>query len=209
MKPIDAIKKVAWLIGAVIVIAICVRVYKSINTPPEIITTAPTDTSFAPITQTTYRPQSIPLIEHPVKPKIELPSNLREKDVDRAIVITNNTNPKSKSIIIIDNDGNIHVPKQDGLVGSVEVYNYLPPILNFDWYVKLGIDGNADKISPMVGISFLEIMGRVQLPVFALDLDGIGLGLDYAIFEPISIGIIYHNSWNTNKSIRLTLCWNF
>jgi hypothetical protein len=207
MKPIDAIKNVAWLIGVVFVIIIGLRIYKSINEPSPTTIIMPKDTSGTPITHETYRPPSIPLVENPVKPKVKLPNNLREKDVDRVITVVKS--PHDTVQIVFPKRGEPYVDRKGGEVLSVTITEYLDPILSFGWYVKIGLSGNSSQLSPMIGVSFLRIMGKVDVPVFGLDLDGIGLGLDYRLFEPISIGIMAHNRWQTQKSIRLTLCWNF
>jgi len=202
------IKLVIYGVIILILIGVGFKVYRYFNKPPIVTVTIPNDSTFSPIAETTYRPASIPIIENPKKPKVQLPSNLREKDVAKVITITKKTDPKDTTNIIIDKDGNYHVSKQGGLVDKVEITTYLDPILSWDWYVRLGINGNAEKVSPMVGISFLKIYGRIYLPAFSLDINGIGVGLDYKLFEPVSVGVIYHNSWQTDKSIRLTLCWN-
>ena len=176
--------------------------------PKVITTTTPIDTAnFHAVDHGTYRPQSVPLIEHPGKPPATLPSNLKPKDIDQVITIVKK--PGDTTQVIIDKKGNVYVPKQNGKVESVNITTYLPPILSFDWYPSFGIDGNFEKISPVVSIGFCEIYGKLQLPVFSLDIQGIGLGANYKLFDPISLGIIYHSNWNTSKEIRVFVGYNF
>ena len=175
--------------------------------PKVITTTIPIDTAnFHSVQQETYRPQSIPLLEHPGKPPAQLPSNLKPKDIDQVITIVKT--PGDTTQVIIDKKGNVYVPKDGGKVESVNITTYLSPVIAFDMFPKFGIDGNVEKISPVVSLGFCEIYGRLQLPVFSLDLYGIGLGTDYKIYDSISLGLMYHDDWSTRKSIRLTLEWN-
>ncbi len=200
------IKYMAYGIVIILLVGMGIKFYKYINKPPVVTIVMPQDTTGTPITHETYRPQSIPIIEKPKKPKAQLPSNLTEKDVDKIITIVKS--PADTTFIVFPKKGEPYVNKQGGKVLSVTITEYLPPILAWDWYFKIGLSGNTGQLSPAVGVSFLRIYGKLDLPVFGIDLYGIGLGLDYQIIEPISLGLTYHSSWTTQKSIRLTLCWN-
>ena len=201
-------KKIGYIIAVVVIIGIAVKVYNWLNPPVQVSTvTTSTDPNTAPVVNTNYRPQSIPFVEHPIKPKVKIPTNVKEKDIEKVITIVKT--PQDSTQIIFTKDGNVHVNKQGGRVISVEVTTYLDPIFALGIYPKAGLCGNDKKISLMVGVSFLEIYGKLHLPVFTLDLQGVGIGADYKLFKPISIGVIYHGAWNTDKTIRLTLAWNF
>ena len=200
-------KIVSYIIVILIVVSLGYKYYRWLNPTTKTITvTQSSDTTFHSTTHDTYRPPSLPsFIEHHNAPPSNIPSNMRPKDVREIITVVKV--PGDTTHIIIGKDGSVNVPKQNGEVLGVTVTDYLPPILDFDWYVKLGIDGNADKISPMIGIGFCEIYGRVELPIFTLDLNGIGVGVDVKIIEPISIGVLFHDSWTTQKSIRLMVSY--
>jgi hypothetical protein len=202
------IKTIAYVIVAIVVIGLGYKFYKFIN--PGITTSTVTtdaDTSFHAVAHDTYRPASIPFVENPVKPKVNLPSNVKEKDVEKVLTVVKSPNDSTQ--IIFTKDGNIHVSGQGGKVLKVEVTTYLDPILAFGLFPKIGIDANTIKISPVVGIAFLEIYGRLQLPVFSLDFQGIGAGADFKIFDPVNIGLMLHNNWDTSKDIRLSLVYSF
>ncbi|MBE3141459.1 MAG: hypothetical protein IMZ53_12865 [Thermoplasmata archaeon] len=192
-------------IGIVLLVLLFVGsvVYKWL-TPAPIVTTITThsDSNYVSISTTPYTPASTPF-ENPKKPDVKLPANIPEKYVDRVITITDSSGEKTK--IIITKKGGTYVNKEGGRIKSVEITQYLPPILSWGIFPQIGVDGNSNKVSPFIGISFLEIKGRVQLPVFTLDLDGIGIGVDYRLFEVFGAGILYHDAFNTDKSIRLKL----
>jgi hypothetical protein len=200
-----SIKTYAYIIALLFIVGFLLYWFRP--RPTVVTVTQHQDTTFSDNTNRTYRPQSIPLIERSVKPKVRLPDNIREKDVDRVITIVKS--PHDSTTLIITKKGELYVDKQLGKVLSVDITTYLDPILSFGWYPKLGIDGNSTKVSPVVGIGFLEIYGKVQFPVFYLDLHGIGVGVDYKIFEPLSIGIMQLVKWDTGKEIRLSLVYNF
>jgi hypothetical protein len=200
------IKYMAYGIVIILLVGAGIKFYKYINKPPVVTVVMPQDTTGIPITHETYRPKSIPIIEKDKKSKTQLPSNLREKDVDKIITVVKS--PADTTYIVFPKDGDPYVNKQGGKVLSVIITEYLPPILAWDWYFKIGVSGNTGQLSPMVGVSFLRIYGKLDLPVFGLDLYGIGLGLDYQIIEPISLGLTFHNSWGAQKTIRLFLVYN-
>ena len=195
------LKTIAYVILAIFILVFAWRYFKP--TEKVITVTTPKDTTFSQVTHDTYRPNSVPLLESTHTPPTRLPSNLKPKDVKEVITVVKKPNDSTR--VIITNNGNVYVDRQNGKVENVTVTTYEPPILNFDLFPKLGIDGNTQKVSPFIGIAFLEICGKVDLPLFTVDLYGIGIGIDYQLFNPVSIGVIYHDDWQTNKSIRLTL----
>ena len=201
------LKPLAYIVAALFLIGIAWKFFA----PKPIIETVThhQDTTIADTHQSTIRPTSLPF-EHETVPPVVLPPSINSNNIAKVDVIVSNHNGKQDTIVVItDKQGNQSVPKQPGSVTEFHEYNYLPPYIAFGINPKIGVDGNTTRISPVVAISFLEIMGRVQLPVFALDLHGIGIGADCKIFNPISLGVLYCAEWNTNKQIRLSLVYNF
>jgi hypothetical protein len=201
-------KIVAYIIVSLLIIGGAIKFYRWVNPDTHTATVStPTDTSFSQVTHDTYRPPSIPIIEKKQKPPAKLPSNVKPEDVKEVITIVKN--PQDTTRVIITNDNEVYIDRQNGKVESVTVTTYKPPILEWGLFPKIGVSSDDKKPSPMVGISFLRVLGRVDVPVFALDIYGIGLGADVQVFKPISIGVLYHSAWDTHKSIRLTVAWNF
>ncbi len=201
------IKYMAYGIVIILLVGAGIKFYKYINKPPVVTVVMPQDTTGIPITYETYRPQSIPIIEKPKKPKAQLPSNLREKDVDKIIAIVKS--PADTTYIVFPKSGEPYVNKQGGKVLSVTITEYLDPILAWDWYPQIGLNGNDKKISPLIGISFIRFYGIVQFPVFSFDIHGINIGLDCMLLNPISIGIVQHANWDSSREIRLNISYNF
>lgn len=202
------IKPISIAIAVLIVIGLGFKFYKWINPTTHTATVVtPTDTSFSSVTHDTYRPQSIPFIERTQKPPAHLPDNIKPSDVKEVITVVKS--PKDTTQVIITKKGDVYVGKQGGKVEAVTVTTYEPPILSWDLFIKIGVDGTTEKISPVAAIGLCEIIGRVDVPVFSLDLQGVGIGADVKIFKPISVGILYHDSWQTDKSIRLIINYNF
>ena len=207
MKSVLAnIKYIIYGVVIIVVIGLAFKVYRYINPIPVVTIVMPQDTSGTPITHETYRPQSIPLVEHPTKPKVKLPSNLREKDVDRIITVIKA--PHDTTYIVFPKKGDPYVDRESGKVLNVTITEYLDPILSWDWYLKIGLSGNLGQVSPMISMAFLRVYGRVDLPVFGLDLHGINAGIDYAVFDPFNIGIVQHVNWDLSREIRLILSYN-
>lgn len=204
MKYIKYIKTGAIIIALIFVGSV---VYKWLA-PKPIVTTVVnhSDTNYVPVSTTPYTPPSTPF-ENPKKPDVKLPANIKEKYVDRVITITDSSGEKTK--IIITHKDEVYVNKEGGRIKKVEITQYLPPILSWGIFTQAGIDGNTETISPFVGISFLEIKGKVHIPVFTLDLHGIGIGADYKLWKIFGVGIMYHDAWNTDKSIRLKMQFYF
>ncbi len=203
------IKVIVWGVVIIVLVGAIIAVYNYLN--PDTQTTTVTtfaDTTIAQIENIEYRPHSVPILEANKKPPMTLPPSLSPMDVDRAIVITKNTDPKDTTTIFLGKDGQYYIPKQGGLVDRVQIYTFLPPILQWDLFIKIGINGNDKKISPVINIAFLRVCGKLDIPTVGLDIHGINYGAEYLLFEPISIGLYRHLNWDSNKEIRLTLCWN-
>lgn len=203
------IKVIAWGIVAIILVGAGIAVYNYLN--PNIQTTTITtfaDTTIAPIENIEFRPHSVPILEANKKPPVVLPPSLSPLDIDRAIVITKKTNPKDTTTIFLGKDGQYYIPNQSGLVDKVQIYTFLPPILQWDLFVRIGINGNDKKISPVINIAILRICGKLDIPTVGLDIHGINYGAEYILFEPISIGLYQHLNWDSSKEIRLTLTYN-
>ena len=200
------IKHIAYAIATIFLIGLAWKFFS----PKPIVETVihHQDTTIVNTHESTIRPSSLPF-ENEAKPPVVIPPSIKKKDIAKVDVIVSNHNGTRDTVVVItDKKGNQFVPKQPGGVTEFNEYVYLPPYVAFGWNPKLGLDGNTTKISPMVAVSFMEIMGRVQLPVFALDLQGVGIGADCKLFDPISIGVLYCTEWNTNKQIRLSLVYN-
>lgn len=205
MKPY---KPVVYIFVTLVILGLCYKFFPSIIHPDShSVVLTPQDTTFSKVTQNTYRPASIPFVEKKQPPPARLPNNVKPEDVKEVIQVVKNPNDTTR--VIITNNGEVYVDRQNGAVESVTVTTYEPPILDFGYYVKLGIDGNADKVSPALGLGFCKVLGYVTLPVFTLDLQGMGVGMDCKVISPLSVGVIYHSAWNTDKSIRLTVMYNF
>lgn len=206
-------KTIHFIISAFVLlffVGLGIKIYQAINSGTTTTTTTTySDPNVAQNQNIPFRPQSVPIFEKEKDPPAKLPSDLKPKNVDRVIIITKKTNPKDTTIVFLDKKGNIRIPNQGGLVDEVKIYSYLDPILSWDWFIKIGVNGNQYKFSPMVGLSFLRILGKVDLPVFGVDIHGMGLGIDYQVADPFSLGVLYHSAWNTDKSIRLMLNYDF
>jgi hypothetical protein len=203
------IRVIIYAFVAIFFISIAYKIFYSPK-PQKIIEIASPDNTFTSAGETTLRPKSIPF-EATTKPIVREPDNVPQKDIDRTyrIITKDSTGHKDTvSLVILKDKHQALVDNKNGEVQEFLEQEYLSPILAFGVFPKLGIDGNTQVISPLIGLSFLEIYGCVQLPIFILDLQGIGIGLDVNILNPISLGVIYHDDWNTKKSIRLTLSIN-
>jgi hypothetical protein len=203
------IKSASYVIVVLIVIGIGYKGWQYLNKPQVITRTTSPDSTYKSPDKTTLRPKSIPL-EKKDKPIVREPEGVAQKDIARTyrIITKDSTGHKDTVSVVILKNGQALADNKDGKVSEFLQQEYLEPILNFDFFLKIGIDGTTEKVSPVVGLGFCRILGRVDLPVFSLDLHGIGAGADYQIAEPISIGIMIHDSWNTDKSLRLSACYN-
>lgn len=203
------IKIIICAFAAIFFVSLTIKLFYS-PTPQKSVQSASPDNTFRSAEETNLRPKSIPF-EPADKPIVREPENVPQKDIDRTyrIITKDSTGHKDTlSLVILKDKQQALVDNKNGQVQEFLEQDYLSPILAFGIFPKLGIDGNVEKISPMIAISFLEIYGRVQLPIFSLDLQGIGIGLDVNILKPISLGATYHDDWDTKKSIRLTLSIN-
>ena len=203
------IKLSLYIIVMIVVIGLGYKFYVWVITSKQQVSvvTTPRDTSFSQVTHNTYRPHSIPIIEKVQTPPAQLPTEIKPKDVKEVIVVTKKPNDTTK--VIITKKGEVYVSKQGNKVENVTVTTYEPPILDFGLFLKVGIDFDDQHISPVIEVTPLEILGKIDIPVLSLDIEGIGAGFDYMVFNPISVGVMYHVDWRADKSIRLDLVWDF
>ena len=203
------IKLSLYIIAIVIVIGLGYKFYVWITPNQQVsIVTTPRDTSFSQVTHNTYRPPSLPsFVEHRDKPPAKLPDNVKPTDVREVISVAKA--PADTTRVIITNDGSVYVDRENGKVESVVVTQYEPPILDFGLFLKAGVDFDDTHISPVIEVAPLEILGKIDVPILSLDIDGIGFGMDYQILNPVSVGVMYHIDFRADKSIRLDVVWDF
>lgn len=204
-------KEIKIIVGVFIAIFFLSLAYKLFypNKPQTTIKKESPDNTFVSANETSLRPKSIPF-EPTTKPIVREPNNVPQSEIARTyrVITKDSSGHKDTTSLTILKNGQALADNKNGQVQEFLTQEYLPPVLSFGLFTKLGIDGNIEKISPMAAISFMEIYGIVQLPVFSLDLQGIGIGLDAKILNSVSLGMMYHDDWNTNKGIRLTLSIN-
>ena len=188
-----------------------------ITAPKPVVIVQPFDTNFAAIAHTNYRPESIPFIEHPQKPKIQLPSNVNQGDVANIIVVVkkdSSTGRQDTTAIITTHDGTVYVNRDshgEDHTQSVTIITYVPPILKFGLFPSIGVDYVVnEKLSPVGSIGLLKILGSVTVPEFSADLYGIGAGASVKVYEDISAGVVYRWNYQDAKTqIAVKLAFNF
>ena len=193
-----------------VLVILGIKACQWVNKPSVSTTVASPDSTYKPATESNLRPTSVPF-EHTTKPIVHEPNNVPQTDIAHTyrIIKTDSTGKKDTTSIVVLRNGNALVDNQDHKVTEFLEQVYVPPILSWDLHIKVGVDFNDKKVSPIVGLSFLRILGRVDVPVFSLDMSGIGIGADVQVLEPISVGVIYLNGFDTHKEIRLSVCYNF
>ncbi|MBN1398790.1 MAG: hypothetical protein JXA06_12230 [Bacteroidetes bacterium] len=182
----------------------------STQSPDVVRIETPPDTNFAKVAKRTYRPKSLPLIENPKKPPVELPNGTSELEVRRIIFITGKDCLDSIKLIELKN-GNFFVDNRYGKIASVEETTYLPPViqLTLSPLVGLTISPSRDQlVSPMLGMSFATWYGRIQFPAVTIDLYGFSAAAYYKS-DCYSIGL--GGRWNflTNPQIIASVAINF
>lgn len=173
----------------------------------------PNDTNFAQIMERDYRPASTPF-EHPLAPDVKLPQGYDEKDVKRVIIVTKSIDVSDrvpifdKTAIIEMLSGEIFVDKQGGRVQSIEIITYKNPIFSLGLYFQVGASVSKG-ISPMLGVSPLRILGCVDFPLLAMDLQGIGVGSSCKVWNNFSAGLLEHWSFTMDKEVKFLIAYNF
>ena len=204
------------ILGMLCILAV-VKGLQCVITPKPITIIQPVDTNFATIAHTDYRPQSIPLVEHPQKPKVTLPSNIHESDVANIVVVVKKdsaTGKQDTTAIITTHDGTVYVNNDrhgEDHTQSVTIITYEQPILKFGLFPALGVDYVPNgKASPVGSIGFLKILGSVTVPEVSADFYGIGAGVSVKIYEDISAGVVYRWDYQDAKTqIAVKVAFNF
>lgn len=202
----------AGMIVAALVVKDCIR-----TEDHEAVTIAvPSDSSFAPVVHRGYRPPSTPF-ERPSKVPVRLPKNVQEKEIARIVIVAKmladslGRRRMDTTALIETKRGDLFVDKQEGRVSSVEVIDYLPPILAFDLVGHLGLSlglGRELTPSPLVGLSFISLYDHIQLPVVFGDVKGLGLEVCARVKE-FSFGAGVRWSFNgLNKDLVVTIDFN-
>jgi hypothetical protein len=173
----------------------------------------PDDTNFAKIVERDYRPASTPF-EHPLEPDVRLPQGYSEKEVKRVIIVTKSIDVSDrkpvfdKTAIIEMRSGEIFVDKQGGRVQSTEVVTYKDPIFSLGLYPQVGTT-IGKGFSPMIGFSPLRILGRVDFPLLATDLQGVGVGVSGKIWHNFSAGLLAHWSFTIERQVKFLASYTF
>ncbi len=176
---------------------------------------APPDSTYMPVLRRHYTPPP-PLIggltnRRSAAPLKRLPKGVSEADVQRVVKIKVRD---SNTINVIElRDGGVLVEK-DSVIEAVEVIEYNKPALSFGLFPGVGItglikDGSA-RISPMLKLSFVEILGTVRLPMVAVDSEGFGAGLETRLYHDLFIGAGIFTSYSNldHRQFKATLEYN-
>jgi hypothetical protein len=170
----------------------------------------PTDTSFAPVTHSEYRP---PIIEGKSSP-VKLPEGVSQKDVVKVTTLkVRDSKGGIKDINVVETkDGETFVEKDADLV-SVDVVEYKPPIVSFGMGygggLSFGLKNDKFALSPVMTVSPIEWFGRVKLPVGSLDIDGIGIGASVRAYHDIHIGAAKTWDFDGGSGVKINLTFEF
>jgi len=216
----DVLKYGAWIIVAAVVLVLGLRLARMLEGEPhnEYVVGSPIDSGFVPIIKKDYRPRSTPF-ERPSKPPVKLPRGVKESDVKRVIIVTENVKTDSgktfsdSTTVIELKSGEIYVPKEDGKELTVEEFRYVPPILDLGLFGSVGasLGGILAKLtlSPLVAASPLQICGLVQFPLAMADLYGVGVGFGVRYGDFI-VGAFSHWRFdNMQRQIKISIQYCF
>ena len=191
----------------------------------------PTDSNFAPVEHTTYQPPSLPALSKTTS-GIKLPKGLSEKDVKKVVelklrtsvpVSTNDSMTQSSFVndslttldIIETRNGDIFV-KKDSLIQSVKVIHFEPPVFAFNLRFGAGVSaGYSDRkinFSPVAVMSLVDWNVdkiKFQAPIVTADLDGVGLGAQFQLYNNLYFGAIREWRWNGESAINADLNFMF
>lgn len=212
----DYLKYIAWMVVAIVVLVLVLKISGWIEGSPHIdyTVTTPIDSGFAPIIKKDFKPRSTPF-ERPSKPPVRLPKGVKEADVKRVIVITERLKTDSgtkffdSTAVVELKSGEIYVPKEDGKELTVEEFRYVPPILDFGLFASVGASiGRSQQrfnISPLLAASPLQICGSVQFPLLMADLQGVGAGFGIR-YGDFMVGISSHwNYLDAQRQIKVSI----
>ena len=184
------LKYSAVILVCVVILVITSRIDSCNNqATDEISIRIPSDSGFVPVTEHNYRPPSTPF-ERSSKPPAKIPKDISEGDVARTVAVVKRIPIDSSHFLtdttslVLMKDGLVFVQKQPGIAMSVEDTKFIDPIFHWDIFTSIGISiakfgVPTLEVSPSIAIAPLEIMGKVQLPLLAADLTGVGIGIAY------------------------------
>ncbi len=174
-------------------------------------TFVPVDSTFAPVKVRHYRPASTPFERHS-KPPARLPKGVKESDVARAIVVvkSDSSGRRDTTMAIETKTGEVFVDNQNGSIKSVDVINFLPPVVEAGIFWQAGVTVSiADALRPSIGVAVLQFYGKCQFPVFIVDTQGVSGGVAWREHD-ISFGLLGHWSFvRTERQIKFSLMYNF
>lgn len=212
----ETIKYLAWIVvaGVLLVIASMVKdVFRGESEAPGMMV-VPADSGFAPVIKKEFRPRSTPFEKHPPIPVKRYPAGVKEKDVKRVITIGKTIPisgiPHQDTTRIIEmKSGEIFIEKPDSGQLVVEEFEYLDPILSWGARASLGITfsrfSHKFELSPSLSLSFLQVLGRIAVPLATVDLTSIGLGVGYQ-WESFVFGFGLHWRFeDLRKQVKISL----
>ena len=174
----------------------------------------PADTTYAPVVVHTYRPKSTPF-EKASKVAAKLPKGMNERNVARVIAIVRHLPADSvdkmrtdTTLIIESRTGDVLVPKPVRGSISVDITTYTPPVFYPGMFSSIGVSlakrGDGLRLSPDASLALVEWYGVLHFPFFTADLDGVGTGFEYRLYDQIFIApvVMWHYS-DLSKEIKL------
>jgi len=212
----DVIKYITILAvtAAVLIIFFSAKDWLSVETKSERIL-IPSDSNFVEIAEQQYRPSSTPF-EKPSNTPVMLPKGMKERDVKRVITIAKKLPVAQGDTVVVDEthiietkSGDIFIPKQPGKEIVVREIGYAAPILALSWKTSIGFSTSwTGSLSPAIAAAPLEIAGTVRLPIFIMDLQGVGLGMG-VIYERFIFGMSRHWRFgDAEPSSKLTIMYS-
>jgi hypothetical protein len=211
----DTLKYIAIILACIVGAIVLFRIGScGDGSTDETTTRIPSDSAFVPITERTLRPRST-LFEGASKTPARLPKGLSEGDVARIVRVVKRIRVDSaRSIldttsVIITKADQVFVPKQPGIETSVEDIKFVDPILHFGLFPSIGISiaklGIPSEVSPSIAIAPLEILGKVQLPLIAADLNGVGVGIGWR-YKDFVFAVAGHQRFeDAGRSVRIMI----
>lgn len=212
----DYLKYISIIIVCVttIVISTQIRSCSNVRDGEESVTVTPRDSSFVPVSKNEYRPRSTPFEKDAAIPA-RLPNDAPQANVARTIAIVKaipadgtGTFIKDSTNIVITKSGDVFVEKKSGIETNVTITEFLPPILQWDFYCGIGFNTNMQKIFPSVSVSFLQINEKFSAPILFADTRSIGVGAGYKFYYDISVApVLCWDYENLNRSIKINVSY--
>jgi hypothetical protein len=220
----STLKYIAFSLICIVGIVGLVRLGSCGDSTDEVSVRIPADSSFSAVTERKYRPRSTPF-EHPLKPAARLPKGLAEANVARIVRVIKRSAPsegrdssrvapseglRDTTTLIITKDDQVFVSKQQGVETTVEDTKFVAPIIHVGVFASIGISlakfGIPHlEVSPSVAVAPLEILGKIQLPLLAADLDGVAVGLGYR-YKGFVFAVAGHQRFeDAGRSVRIMI----